>query len=128
MLCYTFPYKYEKQYMIIDNEMLWYIVSTRNKQAVRVYLRLLSWYKSMENSKEDFIFTNKHIITSLGYSETSTIMNSYITNILESFAREGVIKYETVEQEFYTNEGKEMRTYRKKLIFVAKSIEQLKKV
>lgn len=28
--CYTFPYDFNGKYQIIDNEMLWYVVSTRN--------------------------------------------------------------------------------------------------
>lgn len=39
---YTFPYSRDANYQMVEAEMLWYIVSTRNQQAVKVYVKLLN--------------------------------------------------------------------------------------
>ena len=41
---YTFPYDYDGGYQLINYEMLWYLVSTRNKSAIQVYVYLLNKY------------------------------------------------------------------------------------
>ena len=128
--CYTFPYNYTEKYQIVENEMLWYIVSTRNKQAVRVYIYLLNIYKWKQQNKEDYIFTNLELLGALGYSTNSSNQrcNSIINNILESFAREVVIKYETFYEETFLSSGKSVPVPRKRLIFVASSKKELPQI
>jgi hypothetical protein len=41
---YIFPYDYEEKYQLVENEMLWYIVSTRSQQAIKLYIYLLDKY------------------------------------------------------------------------------------
>ena len=105
--CYTFPYDANGKYQIVDNEMLWYVVSTRNHQAVRVYLTLLSWYRWKQQSGETYVFDNKDILQKLGYSVASNnaLASSLVTNILESFWREGVIDYVEFMEEKMDNNG-----------------------
>lgn len=124
--CYTFPYKYDGKYQIVNNEMLWYIVSTRNQQAVRVYTMLLDWYIWKHDDGEEFIFTNKDILKKLGYSTDNKLASSVVSNILESFKREGVINYEEYYELRIDNSGREIPTPKKRLVFVAKSKSELK--
>lgn len=124
--CYIFPYDKDGKYQIVNNEMLWYIVSTRNQQAVRIYTMLLDWYDWKSHENEDFIFTNKDILKKLGYSTDNKLASSMISNILESFKREGVIDYEAYYEVKIDNYGKEIPTPKKRLVFVAKSKNELK--
>lgn len=124
--CYIFPYDKDGKYQIVNNEMLWYIVSTRNQQAVRIYTMLLDWYDWKSHENEDFIFTNKDILKKLGYSTDNKLASSMVSNILESFKREGVIDYEAYYEVKIDNYGKEIPTPKKRLVFVAKSKNELK--
>lgn len=122
---YVFPYNYNERYQLIDLEMLWYVVSTRNRQAVKVYIQLLNWYLWKDNKDEYFVFTNKDIMKVLGYSVDNKLASSAVSNILESFAREGVIKYEDYYEIRIDDNGKQIPTPKKRLIFVAKSKNEL---
>ena len=126
--CYTFPYDSSGRYQIIDNEMLWYVVSTRNHQAVRVYLQLLNWYKWKAESGEYYNFDNKDILAKLGYSTNSNnaLASSMVTNILESFYREGIIDYAEYMEQTIDNSGKVITFPQKRLLFVAEYKQQLK--
>ena len=126
--CYIFPYERLGRYQIIDNEMLWYVVSTRNHQAVRVYLQLLNWYKWKAESGEYYNFDNKDLLAKLGYSTKSnyTLASSMITNILESFYREGIIDYAEYYEQSVDNSGKIITYPQKRLLFVAEHKAQLK--
>ena len=123
---YTFPYNKNGKYELVENEMLWYIVSTRNKQAVRVYVYLLSKYLWKQKTGDEFIFTNKDILKALGYSPDYKLASSMITNILESFQREGVINYEEEYEAHIMNDGNITPTPKKRLYFVARSKSELK--
>ena len=122
---YTFPYKYDEKYQLVEAEMLWYVISTRNRQAVKIYIQLLNWYLWKQETNEQFIFTNKDIMKVLGYSPDNKLASSTVSNVLESFAREGVIKYENYYEEHINDEGKSVPTPKKKLLFVAKSKSEL---
>lgn len=124
--CYIFPYDTNGKYQIVNNEMLWYIVSTRNNQAVRIYTMLLDWYDWKSHEDDEFIFTNKDIMKRLGYSTDNKLASSMVSNILESFKREGVIDYEEFYEVRIDNYGKEIPTPKKRLKFVAKSKSELK--
>ena len=41
---YYFPQKVEEKYQIIEKEFLLYLANTRNKNSIRVYIKLLDWY------------------------------------------------------------------------------------
>lgn len=123
--CYIFSYKDSGHYQIVNNEMLWYIVSTRNRQAVRIYTMLLDWYDWKSKEGSEYIFTNENIMERLGYCENNSVASSMITNILESFKREGVIDYEIDVKTTILPNGKEINVYRKRLTFVATSKLQL---
>lgn len=125
--CYVFSYQDGGHYQIVNNEMLWYIVSTRNKQAVRIYTMLLDWYDWKSKEGSEYIFTNENIIERLGYSTNgkTSIASSMVSNILESFKREGVIDYQDEVERTILPTGKEINVYRKRLTFVATSKLQL---
>ena len=61
----------------------------------------------------------------LGYSPDNKLASSTVSNVLESFAREGVIKYENYYEEHINDEGKSVPTPKKRLLFVAKSKSEL---
>lgn len=126
--CFTFPHKFEDKYQIINNEMLWYVVSTRNQQAVRIYIQLLNWYNWKAQEGDSYVFTNKELMRVLGYNETYALASSMITNILESFAREGIISYQEYYEERIDNSGKSLPTPKKRLTFVAQTKDQLRKI
>lgn len=123
----TFPYDYDGNYELIDNEMLWYVISTRNKQAVRVYVYLLNCYNWKEKEDSQFIFTNKDILKALDYSIDNKTMSSWITNILESFDREGILKIDSYYEEKILDDGSRFLTPKMKLSFIAKRKEELRK-
>lgn len=51
---YVFPKPPETslRYQLIDNEMLWYVVSTRNKQAVKIYTYLVNKFLWKRQTQE----------------------------------------------------------------------------
>ena len=51
-----------------------------------------------------------------------------ITDILESLSREGIIQYETFFETLILANGNEIRTPKKRLMFVASRKDELKKV
>jgi DNA-binding Lrp family transcriptional regulator len=128
--CFTFPYNHKEKYQIINNEMLWYVVSTRNKQAVRIYIYLLNKYLWKKESGEAYEFSNKELVEALGYSPkgNNTLASSMVSNILESFKREGVIDYNEYYEQRIDNCGRQVPVPKKALVFVANSKNQLKSV
>ena len=125
---YVFPYDQTKKYQLVESEMLWYIVSTRNRQAVKIYIQLLNWYLWKKDNDDIFIFTNRDIMKALGYSPDNKLASSMVSNILESFAREGVIQIKTFYDEFIDNNGFVVPTPKKRLLFVARSKSELRTV
>ena len=122
---YVFPYNYKEKYQLVEAEMLWYIISTRNRQAVKIYIQLLNWYLWKEKTDEQFVFTNKDIMKVLGYSTDNKVASSMVSNVLESLSREGVIKYENYFEEHINDDGRSIPTPKKRLLFVAKSKSEL---
>lgn len=123
---YTFPQDYYDNYQIIDWNMLYYVVDTRSPNAVRIYVYLLNKYLWKKEQEEYYSFTNREIMDALGY-KTEHIngrISGMITNILESLAREGIIKW----VEYYESTIDNIPTPRKKLTFVAERKEQLRKI
>lgn len=123
---YTFPFDYNGNYQLVDNEMLWYLASTRNNQCIRVYVSLLRYYLWKQKTNELYTFTNTDLLQSIGYSADNKLASSMITNILESFQREGIIQIENYYEEIITNTGKTVPSPRKRLLFVAQVKGDLK--
>ena len=122
---YVFPYETDTKYQLVEAEMLWYIISTRNRQAVKIYIQLLNWYLWKEKTDEHFVFTNKDIMKVLGYSPDNKVASSMVSNVLESLSREGVIRYENYFEEYVADNGCVVPTPKKRLLFVAKSKNEL---
>lgn len=118
---YTFPYDYDGGYQIVNYEMLWYIVSTRNKSAIQVYVYLLNKYLWKAQTNERYSFTNKELQVAVGYSENTKLANSIMANVLESLSREGIIRFEEYYEENIAVDGSSVPTPKKRLVFVAKS-------
>ena len=110
--------------------MLWYIVTTRSQQAIKLYIYLLDKYKWKSKTGENYVFTNSELLGALGYSTQSSNKkaNEIVNNILESFLREGVIKFENYYEEILLNNGKTVPSPRKRLLFVAQTKNELPKV
>lgn len=125
---YIFPYNYDDNYQLVDNEMLWYLASTRNNQCIRIYVSLLRYYLWKQKTNEVYTFTNTDLLRSIGYSADNKLASSMITNILESFQREGIIQVENYYEEIITNEGRVIPSPKKKLLFVAQVKEDLKPI
>ena len=122
---YYFPQNIEDKYQIIEKDMLQYLANTRSNQAIRVYISLLDWYLWKKKENTEFIFTNRDILEKLGYSKDNKVASGAITDILESFAREGVIRYEHFYETNILPTGKEAPTPRMRLMFVASDKKEL---
>ena len=122
---YYFPQNPEEKYRIIEKDMLQYLANTRSNQAIRVYISLLDWFLWKKKENADFIFTNRDILEKLGYSKDNKIASSMITDILESFGREGVIKIERFYETNVLASGKEVPVPRMRLVFVARDKKEI---
>lgn len=91
--CYFFPNKEYNKYKLINNDILMYVVYTRNSCAVRIYTYLYNKYEWKKESGEDYEFTIKELRIALGWAPTSRTCNEIIELNLESLAREGIIRY-----------------------------------
>ena len=69
--CYIMPQITKGSYELINNDLLWYIVQTRNLNSLKIYLYLLNKYKWKSKSGEKYTFTLEEIAKALGYAETS---------------------------------------------------------
>ena len=125
---YIFPKGTNNRFQLVENEMLWYVVSTRHQHAVKIYIYLLNKYDWKKKQGEEYVFTNKELLSAIGYSSYSynNMANDIVNNILESFDREGVISYEEFYEEGCDESGKSFPIPRKKLLFVASSKKELK--
>lgn len=121
---YVFPYDELENYQLINQDMLWYVISTRNQQAVKIYVYLLNKYLW----KPDYSFTIRELQQVLGYSETTKTAASLISNILKSFKREGIIDYTEEAITVISNSGREVDTTHKVLKFVAQKENELRAV
>ena len=118
--CYRFPFNYDGIYKIIEQEMVGYLVSTRNSQAIRIYLYLLN----CSTLKEDYAFTIKEIKKALGYSETTKSIDTVINNVLNSFQKEGLIRFTKEQFDCVSDSGGETKTTRMILKFIATNTKQ----
>lgn len=124
---YYFPYNVNERYRIIDKEMLRYLVDTRSKQCIRVYILLLDWYLWKGQTREHYIFTRGEIAERLGFSKNNSNARLTISNILSSLQKEGIIQF----REFYQNKimenGNEVTIPLLELQYVAKKVDEFKK-
>lgn len=123
---YTFPYDYDGGYQLVDYEMLWYLVSTRNKFAIQIYVYLLNKFLWKTQTKEKYVFTNKELQIALGYSENTELVGSAITNVLNSLSREGLIGIEEFYEEIIDISGNRILAPEKRLCFVAQKEQDIK--
>lgn len=115
------------RYQIIDWNMLEYLLNTRNHNSIRLYLYLLNKYLWKENKKENYCFTIVELAKAIGYQSKQASTNKMIEDILNSFYREGIIKWREVI-ETITRKGKAIPRIRKELLFVAQHKEELSPV
>ena len=118
--CYYFPYNYDGVYKILEQDMIRYLVNTRNSQAIRIYLYLLN----CSTIKPNYVFTIKEIKKALGYAETTKTADKVIGDVLESFQKEGIIKLSYEWFECTTQNGSINKTERMVLNFIASKREQ----
>lgn len=124
VVSFVFPFDKDMNYQIVNNDMLKYVIHTRNQCAVRIYVYLLNKYLW----KPEYHFTSKELQVAIGYSantETSSIYEM-IRDILESFKREGIIEYDEVYETLTNFEtGEVINTPNKVLKFVAQKKDEL---
>lgn len=121
--CFWFPYNENGRYKLLEKDMVRYLVDTRNAQCIKVYMYLLNKYEW----KKNYTFTLVEIQKALGYDETTKTATTTMGNIVDSFAREGIIEYED-DYDYIEQHGEMHKIPVKRLKFVASSINQLPKV
>lgn len=122
--CYTFPNDNFEKYRLVNNEMLLYVVYTRNSCAIRIYTYLYNKYDWKRKQKEEYDFTITELRSVLGWAPTSRTCNEIIEMNLQSFAREGIIRYSEGFQEDENGVTHPIKT----LHFVAARLEELNKL
>lgn len=124
---YTFPYNEGELYQIIDWEMLYYVVSTRNKFAVKIYLYLLDKYLWKLQEQEYYSFTVRELCEMMGYSGRCQSAEKLVGNVLESFSREGVIEFKGYYETMPAGSGmREIAVPKKRLVFVARTKSEIR--
>lgn len=123
---YYFPQNKDEKYRIIEKEMLFYLATTRPLNAIRIYMILLDCYLWKKKENTEFNFTNTFLLEKLNYSIDNKNASKMVSNILESFSREGIIDFEENYELVITKSGKEVPTPKKYLKFVATSKNDLK--
>lgn len=124
---YYFPYDVNGKYRIIDKDMLRYIIDTRSKFAVKVYIILADWFSWKSLMKERYYFSRSELAESLGYSRDNSEFRVTIDHVLESLDREGIIQYTPVDVKRITDTGREIVVPLLRLDFVARHKSELKK-
>ena len=107
------------KYKIAQDDVIWWIVSTRKLHTVKVYIYLLNKYDwKKELGAEMYNFTIGEMGKVIGYSESSISqgkVTSLINSLLISLKNEGIIDYE----DYF--DGKSPR---KRLTFVVHSMDE----
>lgn len=117
------------RYEILEQDMVRYLVDTKSIHAIKIYIYLLNKYKWKRQKGERYIFTEKELITALGYSEKTCHAEYYATinNIIKSFVIGGLIKYKKVQCEI-----KDCDTYktteRMELIYVVEKFSEVEEL
>lgn len=124
--CYWFPENESGKFKMIDQEVLQYLIHTRNGQCIRVYLYLLNKYQWKRAQGQEYIFTIKEIKEALGYSTSTKTAETLIQNILTSFNKEGILRYEKIVESVGVGK-KVVPVERCKLTYVLQNKEELPK-
>lgn len=91
---YIFVYEEGNRYQMIQREMVYYLISTRNKNCLRIYTYLLNkflWKRKLGIDHYDFTLTELREVL---HYESKRSPDKQIRHIIESFYREGLIEYE----------------------------------
>lgn len=119
--CYVVPQESEGFYQIVKRDMLWYVIQTRSKFCIKIYIYLLNKYQW----KKNYHFTGVELEGALGY-ENKNHNNTAIKIInvcLESLKREGIIDY---TEEMVDVKG--IKIPNKVLTYVCNDTKELRKV
>lgn len=120
-LCYVIPQETKGKYQIIYDEMLYYLISTRTTDCIKIYLYLKNKYDWKQKTNEYYSFTIGEILQALGYSSNyNGNASARIQYILDSLMREGVIKWVS-----YTEMIGGYTAPKKRLLFVASGLNEL---
>lgn len=119
--CYIFPNQNYKRYKLINNDLLLYIVCTRNNLAVRIYTYLLDKYEWKKREHDYYDFTIKELKQACGYAATTKTCDELIKINLLSLKREGIIDYEDT----YLLNDNDVVYPAKTLTFVAASCDKM---
>ena len=120
-LCYVIPQETKGKYQIIYDEMLYYLICTRTTDCIKIYLYLKNKYDWKKKTNEYYSFTNAEILSALGYSDNyNGNASARIQCILDSFMREGVIKWASYTEMIGSNTAP-----KKRLLFVATGLNEL---
>ena len=92
-----------ERYQLVNYDILFYLLINRSPQSIRVYVYLLNKYLWKKETKEHYIFTLEEIKEALGYADSTKTAVKIIDNILNSFYREGLIKWREVIQQKKVN-------------------------
>lgn len=120
--CYIFPNNEKNRYQLVNNEILLYVVYTRNLCAIRIYTYLYNKFLWKQSIHEEYEFTIKELKEALGWSSATKTCDELIKMNLESFQREGIIQYADI----YTLVNGTQPSPRKVLKFVAATKNQLR--
>ena len=120
-LCYVIPQETKGKYQIIYDEMLYYLICTRTTDCIKIYLYLKNKYDWKKKTNEYYSFTNAEILSALGYSDNyNGNASARVQCILDSFMREGVIKWASYTEMIGSNTAP-----KKRLLFVATGLNEL---
>ena len=121
ILCYVIPQETKGKYQIIYDEMLYYLICTRTTDCIKIYLYLKNKYDWKKKTNEYYSFTNAEILSALGYSDNyNGNASARVQCILDSFMREGVIKWASYTEMIGSNTAP-----KKRLLFVATGLNEL---
>ena len=111
------------RYQLVNYDILWYLLQTRSKIAIKVYVYLLNKYLWKQQTHENYIFTIDELSIAMGYAASSTTVQPMVSVLLDSFAREGLLKWREVVDTKEIN-GKMVPVTRRELISIIERKEQ----
>lgn len=119
---YVIPQTTIGRYQIIKDDMMWYLLTTRKQNILKIYVYLLNKYDWKAKDKEMYSFTNEELLAAIGYKASSFgSYTSVLTTILNSLKREGIIDF----VEYCDSQYSARATMRKRLTFVAHNTSEL---
>ena len=125
-MVYRFPFDYNGKFKLVNKELLFYLTSTRSKNAVRTYTFLLNKFLYKKEQNDTFTFTNQDIMEALGYSKTTKTASKSISMIIDDLNKRGIIKTVDFYEEIIVG-TKPIPTPKKRLLFVATTVDEMEK-